>query len=130
VTGLPDKIVVNMNVPELRVSLIPINNDRSEEWETLRMQKYSFVNVEVTVHNRWTDVTTEVVPGFRTFYTLANGSIVIHNWQFKQISSFHGGSLQLRIHPLDWTSDIKPWESGLLTVVSNNLAKQRRKHHK
>jgi hypothetical protein len=127
VQGLPAKAVVNTTIPDLEIQLEVMDVARADEWVQLKTTKYEAINFEISVHNRWADVTPTVVPGSRTLFTLADGEVIIRRWQFRDISSTHGGWFRLQIQPLDFTDMISPWISEEICVVSNNLAKQRRR---
>jgi hypothetical protein len=124
VSGLPTKIFVNTTIPDIHISLVPIGGGHADEWERRRNTDLSHINVELSVHNRWANVTSDVFPQQQMLYTLHQGQLVISSRIFKEISSIHGGFFRFHLDSLDFLSEIAPFVSEKITVVSHNTPRK------
>jgi hypothetical protein len=82
------------------------------------IQALADIPISVTVHNKWVDVTSEVIPDCKQLYTLKNGSVTIGDWIFHETSLIHGEYFTIHIDPLDFVQEINGFESPRVIILS------------
>jgi hypothetical protein len=87
--------------------------------------------VLITIHNKWTNVTSEVLSAKQTKTTIEHGELLIDDWMFVDFSLAHGGYFKIHIQPLDFGDEVADWWSDKITILSaksrpKKLRKQRR----
>jgi hypothetical protein len=96
--------------------------------EAGREQPICDIRVRVTLHNKWADVTNELLaPGSAGHLTMIDGQLVVPNWVFHDISHKHGGFFRVHIEAVDEVDEVVPWVSDRIIIHSDKvLAKKLR----
>jgi hypothetical protein len=106
------KLVQRNGTPVVR----PIDQSTGHEQPICEMR------VRVTVHNKWADVTSEVLPaGVAGNMALIDGHLVVKNWVFQDISHKHGGFFRVQIQAIDFADEIMPHTSDRLIIHSDKV---------
>jgi hypothetical protein len=87
--------------------------------ETGKVKALPDVKVEVTVHNKWCDVTSDVLPTHSIRRTMVGGQLEISDWVFAEASSMNGGFFKLHIRSLEYGHEISDFTSQQFFVLSD-----------
>eukprot|EP00299_Pterocystis_sp_00344_P004167 c1501_g1_i1.p1 GENE.c1501_g1_i1~~c1501_g1_i1.p1 ORF type:complete len:229 (+),score=30.11 c1501_g1_i1:28-687(+) len=77
------------------------------------------VKIRIEIHNKWANVTEEVLGLSEVEKVLVNGKVCINDWVFRDVSHKHGGYFKIHIVPLDFVDEIVEWWSVPLIVHSD-----------
>eukprot|EP00299_Pterocystis_sp_00344_P005309 c1668_g1_i1.p1 GENE.c1668_g1_i1~~c1668_g1_i1.p1 ORF type:complete len:220 (-),score=49.70 c1668_g1_i1:121-780(-) len=129
VTGLFEEHYTRLQYPAFRIRLVRRNGEEIERPTTScgQVQTVLDTRVRLSVFNKWADVTHEVLTMHSSpIRVLVDGTLVVSDWTFQDISHKHGGYFQITIRPLDFTSEILEWKSPRLLIHSDKILNKQR----
>jgi hypothetical protein len=128
VIGLTFEHYTNLSYPPFSIRLV-----RSNGADILNPNNEILpdVPISISVHNKWTEVTDEVLSSNQHIRSLHNGELLIDDWTFVDFSLAHGGFFKLHISALEHGAEVADWWSDKFVILSaksrpKKLRKQRR----
>jgi hypothetical protein len=94
------------------------------------MESLPDVNLRIQVHNKWADVTDEVLVYSHVPHVLHKGKLTIEGWVFRIHSSAHGGFFRIRISCPAFADVPEWWSDRLVILSSKSRAKRARKQRR
>jgi hypothetical protein len=99
--------------PKFRVSAVPVNGFDALPQELEEMP------VTVSVHNKWAEVTSEVLPPHTELTRVVkNGVLDIADLMFMDVSIKHGGHFVIKVSPVDHGNLVSSVKSPRFTIQS------------
>lgn len=90
--------------------------------------------IRLSVHNKWADVSNEVLPDTEFVRVLKDGQLEMNDLVFQDVSLKHGGYFIMHIDPIDFSGELQPWRSPkfMIQSVKTHCIKKRKMaaHHK
>eukprot|EP00299_Pterocystis_sp_00344_P003515 c14279_g1_i1.p1 GENE.c14279_g1_i1~~c14279_g1_i1.p1 ORF type:complete len:218 (+),score=29.55 c14279_g1_i1:54-707(+) len=86
-----------------------------------RVETIKDIRVRVTVHNKWADVTSEILRRGPVTKVLEDGEVMIRDWVFHDTSHKNGGFFNIRISAIDFRDQIQDWCSENLSILSDKI---------
>jgi len=125
VTNIPETAYVSVALSNVKISVThangdPIIDDNSSSWS---------IPIRFTVHNKWTDVSDEVVENHDqlTVLEIRGSSLVLPDVIFREVSVHHGGYFEIQIRVGDgYDSEIQSFRRRI-NVMSLKAKKRRRR---
>eukprot|EP00299_Pterocystis_sp_00344_P007990 c2845_g1_i1.p1 GENE.c2845_g1_i1~~c2845_g1_i1.p1 ORF type:complete len:275 (-),score=25.36 c2845_g1_i1:63-848(-) len=88
------------------------------------------MRIRLSVYNKWSNVSQDVMKDVEYVRTLKDGSLTISDLVFQEISLKHGGYFVLHIDPIDYKSEVLPWKSPKITIQSVKTHSNKKRKYK
>eukprot|EP00300_Choanocystis_sp_HF-7_P032658 c4357_g1_i1.p1 GENE.c4357_g1_i1~~c4357_g1_i1.p1 ORF type:complete len:291 (+),score=60.78 c4357_g1_i1:58-873(+) len=119
VNGLMQKHFAKDAFPEFTIRLVQLNGDDMPRLtENGLVKPMNDMKIQISVFNKWADVTSEVVSDTETTRVLKDGMVTISDLVFHEISLKHGGYFILSVRAIDYAQEVLEWASGKITIQS------------